>query len=212
MKTKKEQALEIIKAIAELVSEEGRSLTISHDWDYGTGTLTNGSGQNTHIGCPWLEGKAAFESFLNGLYAHLCCGRGLSWHKGEICLGRREETVDCEFKKKEDSQYECQECFEKAYGHDLLRGANPFNENGKVIGCPSCFEIGRLNAVCDIEGCEETRRLIAFDSVLGHLLACVYCKREIEREAERIKKDFRCEKCSRPIIEKSGICIDCTMT
>ena len=81
--TNEEKALEIIEAIASMVSEEGGAITISRDLDYGTGTLTDELGCHTHIGSPGLEGKAAFESFMNGLHGQLVRGTGLSWYRPE---------------------------------------------------------------------------------------------------------------------------------
>ena len=83
MKSKEEKAIEIIKAIALLVSEEGKSLKIEHDWGYGTGALTNDSGHHTNIGCSGLAVEKSFECFLNGLHGHLVRGAGLSWHRPE---------------------------------------------------------------------------------------------------------------------------------
>jgi len=81
--TQEQKALEILRAIAEL-SEKGESLTIAHDWGFGSATLINNDGAHTHFGCDSLgSADENFAEFVNQLHSILIIERGLSFVKLE---------------------------------------------------------------------------------------------------------------------------------
>src|SRR4030067_1040132 len=77
--TQQQKALEILRAMAE-AGAAGKSLTISDDLGFWSGTLIDQDGSHTHFGCDYCENEEKnFEAFVNGLHGLLVEQRGLSW-------------------------------------------------------------------------------------------------------------------------------------
>lgn len=69
----------------------GNSLTITHDWGFGTATLIDQDGAHTHIGSDTCENADKnFEEFVNELYDILIKNNGLSWVKVSSARGSRD--------------------------------------------------------------------------------------------------------------------------
>lgn len=76
-----QKALEILRAIARAAAD-GNSLTIAHDWGFGSATIIDQSGAHTHIGDDGHDNEQRnLEAFVDGLHDVLVKGRGLSWVK-----------------------------------------------------------------------------------------------------------------------------------
>lgn len=76
-----QKALEILRAIARTAAD-GNSLTIAHDWGFGSATIIDQSGAHTHIRDDGHDNEQRnLEAFVDGLHDVLVKGRGLSWVK-----------------------------------------------------------------------------------------------------------------------------------
>lgn len=76
-----QKALEILRAIARAAAD-GKSLTIAHDWGFGSATIVDQAGAHTHIGDDGHDNEQRnLEAFVDGLHDVLVKGRGLSWVK-----------------------------------------------------------------------------------------------------------------------------------
>lgn len=51
--------------------------------------------------------------------------------------------------------YRCSDCRRIFNESEILRGTNPFNKAEGIDGCPRCFGINTLEAVCDETGCDS---------------------------------------------------------
>lgn len=77
------RAFEVMAALARMCANGG-SITISHDWGFGTGTLTRPDGGHTHFGMDHGEDEAEqLGWFIDGLHGQLVRSQGLSWTKPE---------------------------------------------------------------------------------------------------------------------------------
>ena len=74
-----QKAIEVLRAIAQKVAEdETFSITLSHDWGYGTATVEIAGLGHTHIGVDDGPPDERLGYFVHGLYSLLVAGRGLS--------------------------------------------------------------------------------------------------------------------------------------
>ena len=74
-----QKALEVLRAIAKKVADDQfYSITLSHDWGFGSATVEIAGLGHTHIGVDLGSTDERLASFVDGLYSLLVEGRGLS--------------------------------------------------------------------------------------------------------------------------------------
>lgn len=92
-----QMALEILRAMARIAAD-GKSLTIAHDWGFGSATIIDQAGAHTHIGDDIHDNEQRnLEAFIDGLHDVLVKGRGLSWVK-PLSAAKTAETETLEVK------------------------------------------------------------------------------------------------------------------
>jgi hypothetical protein len=75
------KALDVLLAMARLAAD-GKSLTITEDWGFGSATVIDQDDAHTHVGCDCAGSELAnFEAFVSQLHSLLVGKRGLSWVK-----------------------------------------------------------------------------------------------------------------------------------